>query len=173
MTREEILINTIWTVGKLMVYSPFFNREIRISLITSEYNLNHTKTILSDKFVQAINDFLQLSEVEKPLMQKLIFQHCQDCCKSISYGFDVQEGENETAANLRAFGITNEIDAFQKSNLDHILIREDEGLKNRYAVLVFYPPWEQEHGCELILKNGKLLNFCGANDTFLAQFEEF
>lgn len=171
MTREEILINSVWTSGKLKVYSAFFKKEVRIDLLTSEYNLKNTELIISEKFTQCVNDFLTLSEHHKPLMQQLLYAHCKMCCENVSYGFDVLDGETETEANLREFGVTNETTAFEKSCLDHIVIEEND-LKNRYVTIVFYPEWEDEHGCELILKNGELLDFSGENGTYLLQFEE-
>ena len=112
MTREEILINSVWTSGKLKVYSAFFKKEVRIDLLTSEYNLKNTEHIISEKFTQCVNDFLTLSELHKPLMQQLLYTHCKMCCENVSYGFDVLDGETETEANLREFGVTNETTAF-------------------------------------------------------------
>ena len=172
MTREEILLNSIWTSGKLTVFSPFFEQEVRLELFTSEYNLKNTHQIISEQFVQMVNDFLTLSEEYKPLMKDLLYQHCKECCEAISYGFEVLEGETETTANLRNFGINTAESAFEKSNLDHVVIEEDKLRKNRFVKIVFYPEWETEHGCELILKNGKLLNYYGESGTYLGQFDD-
>ncbi|MEO1623515.1 MAG: hypothetical protein AAFV25_00055 [Bacteroidota bacterium] len=171
MTREDILLNSIWTSGKLIVHSLFFQAEVRIDLLTSEYNLKNTHQIISEKFVQCINDFLQLPGEGRPLMQQLLYKHCLACCESTSYGVDILEGETETEANLREFGVAAPEDALKKANLDHVVVEENKFLKNRFVTLVFYPQWEQEHGCELILKNGRLLDFSGEGGTYLAQFD--
>lgn len=171
MTREEILISSIWTSGKLTAYSNFFKKEVRIDLFTSMYNLKNTNKIVSEKFVQTVNDFFNLSVVCKPLMEKLLYKHCIACCESTSYGFEIKAGETETEANLREFGVNDGATAFEKANLDHVIIEEDDLRKNRFAKIVFYPEWEQEHGCELILKNGELLDFYGESDTYLGQFD--
>lgn len=171
MTREDILLNSIWTSGKMNVHSPFFQQEIRIDLYTSSYNLTHTKTIISKKMVDTVNDFLLLSVEYKPLMQKLLYQHCLSCCENISYGFSPKDGETEMQANLREFGVKDAPSAFAKAQLDHVIIEEDPMRTNRFVKLVFYPEWEQEHGCELILKNGVLLDHYGECDTYLGQFD--
>jgi hypothetical protein len=172
MTRDEILLNSIWTSGKLVAYSNFFRQEVKLDLLTSEYNLESTSEIISANFTQAVNDFLALSEQYKPLMQKLLYKHCLQCCESTSYGVNVLAGETETAANLREFGVVDEGSAFEKATLDHVTIEEDTYLTNRFVRITFYPEWETEHGCELILKNGELLDYFGESGTYLGQFEE-
>jgi len=52
-----------------------------------------------------------------------------------------------------------------------VVIDESEQGYNRYVKIVFYPAWENEHGCELIVKNGKLLDFYGECGTYIGQFE--
>lgn len=171
MTREEILINSIWTSGKMQVYSNFFQKEVRIDLFTSNYNLKNTDKIVSEKFVLAVNDFLQLPTDSSTLLKKLLYKHCLACCEHTSYGFDILDGETETQANLREFGVSNEEAAFEKSYINHIVIDESEQNDNRYVRMVFYPVWEEEHGCELIIKNGVLLNYFGESGTYIGQFD--
>lgn len=171
MTRKDILINSIWTSGKMNVHSDFFEREVQINLFTSDYNLKNTAAIISEKFVLTINDFLILSKDCKPLMKELLYKHCVECCENTSYGFEVLDNETETQANFRTFGVTDEDSAFEKSNIDHIAVDESNLEKNRYVSIVFYPNWETEHGCELILKNGELLNHYGETGVYIGQFD--
>lgn len=159
-------------MGKINLYSEFFQQEVRIDLFTSDKSLRHTNQIISDKLVQTVNDFLALEVSEKELMGNLLYKHCLDCCEQISYGIEIQEGETETQANLRAFGVAEEKDAFEKAQIHHVVIEEDPLRKNRFIRLIFYPEWESEHGCELILKNGKLLDFTGEGQTYLAAFDD-
>ncbi len=161
MTRNDILLQSIWTEGKLHVSSNFFGQTVVLELFPSEHTLSHTEHIISEQFVQAVNDFINLSEADKPLMSQLLYKHCVECCENTSYGFDTLPGETETQTNLREFGIHNGHDAFAKANLHHVVINEYDLSPNRMVQLVFYPDWEQEHGCVLLLKNGKLLNTYG------------
>ena len=166
MTREEILLHSVWTMGKLTVHSDFFQQAVRLDLFTSDYNLENTAAIVSSNFTEAVNDFLRLSERYKPLMQQLLYQHCLDCCASTSYGFKPRKGETEEAANLRKFGVQDEASALAKANLDHVDIAENAFGSNRYVKLIFFPEWESEHGCELILKNGELLDYAGESGGY-------
>lgn len=158
----------------MKVHSPFFGKEVEVWL-TAHYKALRfiEEDIISPTMVDAVNDFLQMSQEDLPLLRRLIYQHCLDACADTSYGFEVQEGETETQANLRAFGVKNEQDAFTQANLSKVYIEDDalEKRKHRYVRLSFYPPWEQEHGLELILQNGKLLDYCGEGGTWLTQFE--
>lgn len=171
MTREEILMNSIWVEGKLPLKSPFFDQIVTVNLLTSDKTLRYTTSILSDKMVQKVNDFIQLPATARPLMAKLLHQHCLDCCEAISYGIEVLEGETETAANLRAFGVTDAASALAVANLHHAVIEEENFRTHRFVRLVFYPPWEEEHGCELVLRNGELLDYYGEADAYLAPLD--
>ncbi|MFK8101028.1 MAG: hypothetical protein AB8G15_00835 [Saprospiraceae bacterium] len=174
MTRAEILQNSIWETAKINLHSPFFQREVTLFLFAHHLSLRHIKDeIVSATMVQTINDFLALDEKYLPLMKSLLHQHCLECCEHTSYGFDVKEGETETQASLRNFGIVTAEDAWQQANLSYLNIEDDarEKRKYRYVKMCFFPPWEDEHGCELILKNGVLLDFKGESDTWLTQFE--
>lgn len=140
-------------------------------LYTSEKTLRATDSILSDKFVETVNDFLNLRADALPLMQSLLHRHCLQCCEDISYGVDILDGESETEANLREFEVSSPEDAFAQANLRYVSIWEDALRINRFVRITFYPPWEDEHGCELILKNGQLLDYTGESGTYLGQFD--
>lgn len=174
MNREQILINAVWESAKMQVYAPFFEKEVEIWLTADMKSLRHIEgDIISQTMVDTVNDFLKLDKNNLPLMKKLIYAHCLECCEATSYGFELKAGETETEANLREFGVGDEQDAFQKANLHRVYIEDDEAKKrkNRYVRLSFYPPWEEEHGLELILKNGELLDYGGEGGTWLTQFE--
>lgn len=81
------------------------------------------------------------------------------------------DGETETQANLREFGISNEENAFEKSYIDHIVVDESEQSNNRFVRIIFYPVWEEEHGCELIMKNGIVLDYFSESGTYIGQFD--
>lgn len=174
MDKQEILINSIWVEGKLKVYSQFFDKEVLLYLYPSQKTLRATEQGLSDKMVETVNDFLNLSADAQPIMERLLYQHCIDCCEETSYGVDVdiEGGESETEANLRVFGIGSQADAFATARLSHITIMDDPLRQNRFVRIIFYPPWEIEHGCELLLKNGELLNYYGESGTYLGQFDD-
>lgn len=115
----------------MKVHSNFFEKEVTVDLLTSDFNLENTDEIISEKFVQAVNDFLGLSIDNRPLMKKLLYKHCVECCENTSYGFEIPNGETEAQTNMREFGIRDEQNAFEKSNLSSITIIESELEANR------------------------------------------
>lgn len=171
MTKEDLINSNIWSTGKSKMYSNFFKKEVEIRLENSDDEPISIKISTSEKSIQTIMDFLNLSESHKPLMQKLLYKHCVDCCEQISYGFEVKEGEDETDVNMREFGATNEQSALENAKLYNVTIEVGTNLRNRYAIITFYPEWEIEHGCVLILKNGELLDYCGEAGVWLDKFE--
>lgn len=169
MTKDEILTTCTWTtdsIGESVAYSDFFKSDFKIILITEDRKI-------TDVMVSAVNDFLNLKQDYKPLMSELLYKHCINCCEEASYGFEVKEGETEAETNLREFRVANKNDAFNNANLHSISVHDDEmeGRTNRYVQICFYPEWEEEHGCTLVLKNGVLLDYSGDHDTYLDDFE--
>lgn len=174
MTREEILQNSLWTEARLKVYSDFFGVELWINLVADYKSLRFVEgPIISETMTQAVNDLLQWPHSDRNKVAKLLYDHCLRCCEEASYGFEVRGGETETQANLREFGVSSPEDAFREAGLPNISIEDDtkEKRKHRYVTICFYPIWEPEHGCELVLQNGKLLDYAGEHGTYLRQFE--
>lgn len=168
MTRDEILRSAIWDVAKIRVYSPIFQTEVELRL-EHEFAKERAGEVLPESMVGGVNDFLGLDADALPLMMRLFHDHCLECCAATSYGVEVQPGETEAEANLREFGIASAADAFRRADLRFVrVVEQPEGyLRHRYVTLVFYPVWEPEHGCELVLQDGRLLDFCGESITFL------
>ncbi|MEL6844094.1 MAG: hypothetical protein AAFP02_12865 [Bacteroidota bacterium] len=166
--------NSLWTEARLKVYSDFFAADLWINLVADFKSLRFVEgPIVSETMTQTINDFLNWSQDDRPKLAKLLYDHCRRCCEEASYGVEVREGESETEANLREFGVSSAEDAFREAGLPRISIEDDqkEQRKHRYVTICFYPPWEQEHGCELVLQNGSLLDYAGEHGTYLRQFE--
>ncbi|RKH70966.1 DUF6985 domain-containing protein [Corallococcus aberystwythensis] len=175
MTRDEILLRCLWPQARLEVHSPFFGRTVSIMIDASIERVEVMRgPILPPDMVQAVNDFLNLREDDRPLMQRLLHRHCASCCEDISYGFDPLPGETEVQANRREFGVATDADALAQANLKWVRIEDnaDSGLKGRYVLLQFDTPWESEHGCQLVLKDGKLLDHMGESGDSLYMFED-
>lgn len=94
-----------------------------------------------------------------------------ECFEDISYGVNAKEGETESEANHREFSIHNQKDAYAKSYFRQVSIQEESEFMYRYATIDFGPEWEQEHGCSIIMQNGKLIARY-SNDTYFGLYEE-
>jgi hypothetical protein len=159
MTKEEITNNITWDdyeAGELSVKQNTFGDTYTLYISPID---EQPKTV-TDNMVKTINDFLNINQNDLAYIKEYIFWFCNLCCESTSYGIvDVKDGETETEANLRYFGVKNKEDAYAKSKLSEIVIETDEDY--REVILIFYADWEDEHGCEIKIVNGKLERFKG------------
>ncbi|TPN85310.1 DUF6985 domain-containing protein [Aquimarina algicola] len=159
ITKEEIQQNCVWDdcdTATLHIYSNYFGKEIEVI-----FRSNSKRKIITDKMVACCNDFLALSEEGAIKLKELLYSHCRLCFNTIQYGHIVPKGiETYLEANQRGFHIFNPDTAFDKSNIESVYIdRDHDHYKNRYVEILFYPDWEDEHGCTIILKNGKPIEF--------------
>lgn len=167
MTKQQMLKQCAWDeydIATLTVYSEMLETEVKV-VLHSESSRN-----LTDKMVDTLNDFLKLEKDDLSIIKELLWQDCKECFDGISYGVSVKEGETETEANHREFGIYNQEDAYAKSYFDGVSIQEENEFKNRYATIDSVPVWEQEHGCSIIMKNGQLIAKY-SNDPYFGQYE--
>lgn len=155
MKKEALLEQITWNdsgYGTANIYVPFFDTEVEITIFPEEDKVQH----ISDHMMAALNDFLSFSETYLPQLQQQLHAHCELCFDVTEYGItDPKENETHIAANMRAFGIYTPEDAFKSANLESVSIYGgNDRYKNRYINLQFYPEWEDEHGCDIVLQNG-------------------
>lgn len=100
---------------------------------------------------QLIADLATLSQQQLDKAAEMLWQHCQECFEQIDYGAGEESNES-------FFDIHNSSQAWEQSGPGLIWnSEEDAELVNRLCILQFYPPWESEHGCGLVLRNGEFL----------------
>ncbi|MGL4584557.1 MAG: DUF6985 domain-containing protein [Flavobacterium sp.] len=157
MTKEDILQRCTWdryNMAALDIEIPILKINTKVQFIPE---LKSGKEITED-MTKALNDVLSLSTNQIVEIKNLLFWYFNLCCETTSYGFDIDITKEETKAdaNKRYFDVKNEEDTWIKSKLELITILEDEG---RAAMLNFDVPWDDEHGCEIKLVNGKIIGF--------------
>ncbi|MEL6543364.1 MAG: hypothetical protein AAFQ82_01990 [Myxococcota bacterium] len=83
--------------------------------------------------------------------------HCSLC-------FDVTDyGAPEGVSNEAYFEIRNPEDAFLALGKGSIQLPDEDEDPSVFG-LVFYPPWEDEHGCTLVFKQGSCVGWVSAGD---------
>lgn len=170
MTKDEMLKLCVWKERagwfvKFVCHSPLFEREVEIHLLVE----NDHK--ISDRTVLIVNDFLSLKTDDLAVIKRFLWEGCQECCKSSSYGFEVREGQNETEANHEGFGVFNEEDAYAKSHLMYLQIcEEDQELKSNYGLIHFDNEWET-HGAVIVMKNGSVVGY-GEDGLYVGTYED-
>ena len=99
---------------------------------------------VTDKMIACVNDVERLGPEHLSRVKELLFEHCTMCFEATSYGHVfAEEGEDETEATRRTFGIRTPDDAYAQAHFEYVAVDgENDRLKHRYAVLIFYPTWE-------------------------------
>ena len=128
---------------------------------------------VSDKMVAAVQDAERLGVEHHSALEAMLYAHAEQCFESTSYGhIDVPEAENVAEANRQAFGVRTSAEAFSAAGTPEVQVSGNhDSYAHRYAVLVFYPPWEDEHGCGIVLRNGLPVGW-GSADVYVGGFEE-
>lgn len=170
MTKEEMLALCTWKdgeawFGKFAGHSPLFGQAVEIHLLVeNDYDI-------SDRTVLIMNDFLKLKTDDLTTIKRFLWEGCQECCESSSYGFEVSKGQSETEANHAGFGVFNEEDAYAKSHLTYLQIcEEDQELQGNYGHIHFDNEWES-HGTVIVMKNGQLIGY-GEDGLYVGAYED-
>ena len=142
------------------VHAPLFGRDVPVRLYTRYDDAGG----VTDKMIACVNDVERLGPEHLPRVKELLFEHCTMCFEATSYGHVfAEEGEDETEATRRTFGIRTPDDAYAQAHFEYVAVDgENDRLKHRYAVLIFYPTWEDEHGCGIVLQDGVLAGWQSA-----------
>lgn len=155
MTKQEILKKSVWDDSYALtidVYHKEFDQNVSIYVFPID---DYSKKINSN-VVTAINEFLDISKDDLDKLKSNLYEHYKMCCESISYGnypIQLKNGESESEANYRFFGIYNKQEAFDKSTLGEVTI---EAYEDREVNMYFNTIWETEHGCLIKIFNGKI-----------------
>ena len=147
--------------------------EVTVELLVSwsQETLEYQRDDRSSGFVERdlafIVDLANLDDSQIRKASDLLWEHCQICFECTDYG-----GGDESNENL--FDIHNSKQAWEKAGpgLIRIDTEEDEKLQNRLLLLQFYPPWEDEHGCGLVLKNGDFIAWTESDPCLLSYDQE-
>jgi len=166
---DEVIGRCTWSEGgriaTVQVYSPMFERVVTVTLFAEERG---PLGEINETMKEALADFLALDASHVPRLAELLFADCKDKFESVSFGFDLLEGETDTEANHREFGVFTPADALAKSELKYVHV-EGEKFPNRYFSIVFEAPWgDLEH---IVVRNGRLLTFY-EDGVYFGQFEE-
>lgn len=83
---------------------------------------------------------------------ELLWEHCKMCFDATDYGAP------ESQSNEDFFGIHGAEEAFAQAGKATIYLSESIPVgSHELFELTFYPPWEDEHGCSLVVREGTLV----------------
>ncbi len=172
MTIDDVLKTCEWDedgFANLEIHSKLFGKKVLVQFMphySSDINMDR-KQIINDLSIKALNQFLTLSKSTLNEVKDFLWADCQNSFEAIDYGFEASDGETDTEATRRGFGIYNKEDAYANSYFEKIRIDDNSGItKNAYFAIEFLPVWEEEHGVCVIGKNGKLIATYSNDVTF-------
>lgn len=144
----------------MKINSTLFGKTIPIEV----YFDREEERSLSPSSVGAINDFLDLTDNDLQEIEQSIWQHCLDCNQTQTSRGSSDGGKTwvDTSStleeNLAEWSIKTKADALAKSSIETVWLANTWGKNARGNVfyLVVEVIWENEHGMNIIFRNGKL-----------------
>jgi hypothetical protein len=167
MTKDEIHRAVVWRdtyEARAQIFSPAFDQTVEVSIYTA------AAETISDRSIHIINDFIALTDQHLNAVKSFLWQDCQSCCNSLSWGVLVPAGKTEAEANHEDLGVLNADDAYVKASLK-LKIYEDaqKEYEANYGHLTFDTHWNS-HFVAVIMKNGNIVGF-GNSGLWLGAFE--
>ncbi len=168
MTKDDILNIAVWRNSdelEFKCFVPVFEKSVNVQILTKD------KECISDSSVQIVNNLLGLSAQQLETIKNYLWEDCKLNCEISDYGFDVPEGKTEQEVNHKEFGVFNGEDAYEKSDLQYLLISEADRdvYTNHYGLLTFDNEWNS-HLTEVVMKNGDIVGY-GDSGSYLGKYE--
>jgi hypothetical protein len=167
MTKDDIDRAVVWRdtyQARVQVFSPAFNQMVEVSFHTE------VAETVSGRSIQIVNDFIALTEQDLSKIKNFLWQDCQACCESLSWGVFVPAGKTEAQANHEDIGVLSAEDAYSKASLS-LNVYEDvqKEYDSNYGHLTFDTNWNS-HFVTVVMKNGDIVGF-GNSGLWLGAFE--
>ena len=121
MRKDDILNMATWQNShelRLKCFPPVLKKSVDVYIFTQDEDR------ISDRSVQIVNNLLGLSVQHLKTIKEYLWEDCKLNCELTNYGFDVPEGKTVQEVNHEEFGVLNAEDAYEKSNLEYLLIPE-------------------------------------------------
>ncbi|MFD0939537.1 DUF6985 domain-containing protein [Pedobacter boryungensis] len=141
---------------------PFFdNMKLTITFTDFEPEDDHT---FVDEADQALTNFLKLTAVDRDSISELAYQNCMDFLDEVEY--------DEADEPLRQIKNKNEIWNFIQPTEIYVTRRPYKE-QDIYVQIACECDWEQEHGLQLVFKQGKKLTRISDQDGHLTEADAY
>ena len=159
LTEDDSLPD--WWIGE-EVEIPFFDNE-KIGISFTDYDRENDENFLTEAD-DALQHFLALTAADKAAVTHLVYQNCLDF-------LELAEAD-EVDDDLRAITDENEIWKFVQPTEIYITRRlyEQEDL---YVQVACACDWDQEHGLQLVFRQGKKLTRVSGQDGHLTEADAY
>jgi hypothetical protein len=145
-----------------VVAIPFFDND-KLTITFMDFEPEHDKTFIEEAD-QALTNFLKLNTEDRNLISELAYKNCMDFLDAV--GFD------EADEPLRQIKNKNEIwDFIQPTEI--YVTRRPYKEQDIYVQIACECDWEQEHGLQLVFRQGKKLTRISDQDGHLTEADAY
>ncbi|WP_225037260.1 hypothetical protein [Winogradskyella sp. SM1960] len=157
MTKEDILNRTTWNEygqGHCPIYVNLFEKKIPFIF----FQKHQPKPKITDKMTDIVNEILTLNKTNLNVIKELLYEECLFSFQVADYGCEAKDGETDLEAHFREFEIANKDDAYDKSEVSQIQIKQEyDELDGRYSEIKINTATDEL--ISVIVKNGKIIDF--------------
>ena len=145
-----------------LIEIPFFNNK-KMNITFMDF-FPQSDTELINEWDEALNLFLQKSESDRLLLSNLVYENCMDFLNTIEF--------DEADQYLRNIKDKNEIWKYVQPT-DIYIARRPYQDENIYVDINCECDWEQEHGLQLVFRQGKKITRVSQIDGHLTDADAF
>lgn len=158
--RQEDQFPYWWKSSKIEV--PFFeNKKLKVTFM--DFEPEHDKTFIEEAD-QALTNFLKLNLVDRNSISDLAYRNCKDFLDAVDF--------DEADQPLRQIKDYNEIWNFIHPTEIYVTRRPYKE-HDVYLMLACECDWEQEHGLQLVFRQGKQLTRISDQDGHLTEADAY
>jgi len=158
--RQEDQFPDWWKSSKIEV--PFFENE-KLTVTFMDFEPEHDKTFIEEAD-QAVTNFLKLNLVDRNSISDLAYRNCKDFLGAVDF--------DEADQPLRQIKNYNEIWNFIHPTEIYVTRRPYKE-HDIYLTLACECDWEQEHGLQLVFRQGKQLIRISDQDGHLTEADAY
>lgn len=158
--KQEDSLRNCWKSEEIEI--PFFDND-KLSISFTDFDPEHDKAFI-DEADQALINFLKLSAYDRSLISELVYKNCMDTLDAVE--------NDETDEAIRQLKTKNEIWKFIQSTGIYVTRRpyKDQDI---YVQIACACDWENEHGLQLVFRQGKKLTRISDQDGHLTEADAY
>lgn len=158
--RQEDSFPDWWKSSEIEI--PFFDNE-KLTITFMDFEPEHDKTFV-DEADQALTNFLKLTSTDRNSISDLAYKNCKDFLDAVSF--------DEEDESLRQINKPDEIWKFIRPTEIYVTRRHRRD-NDIYIQIACECDWEQEHGLQLVFRQGKQLTRISDQDGHLTEADAY
>ena len=158
--RQEVDFPDWWKSDEFDI--PFFGNE-KLTITFINFEPEHDKTFINEAD-KALTNFLKLNKEDRNGISKLVYKNCMEFLDAVDF--------DEADEPLRQIKNINEIWNFIQPTEIHVTRRPYKD-QDMYVQILCECDWEQEHGLQLVFRQGKKLTRISDQDGHLIEADAF